>query len=171
MSGGWGSVAWGAGPFGGGGGEAPVPGATSIPSSSGAGVDTPDPLGVDIDVLDDLPPTFRLVSGQRNLGNAIARRLSTPSGALALIGGDPEYGFDLRDKMNANWTQAELAALGAQVEAECRKDERVEGATVTAAHDLRTSTLRIDIQLQSAAGPFALVVQVSDVGIEMLQPE
>jgi hypothetical protein len=168
---GWGSVPWGAGPFGGGGGEEPVPGGTPIPSSSGAGVATPDPLGVDIDVLDDLPPTFRLASGQKNLGNAIVRRLSTPSGSLARIGGDPEYGFDLRDKMNASWTAAELAALGAQVEAECRKDERVEGATVTARHDLRTSTLVVDIQLQSAAGPFALVVQVSDVGIEMLQPE
>ncbi len=128
-------------------------------------------LGIDIDVLDDLPPTFRLASGQKNLGNALVRRLSTPSGVLARIGGDPEYGFDLRDKMNANWTQAELAALGAQIEAECRKDERVEGATVTATHDLRTSTLRVDIQIQSAAGPFALIVQVGDVGIEMLQPE
>jgi hypothetical protein len=127
-------------------------------------------LGIDIDVVDDLPPTFRLAGGQKNLANALARRLSTPAGALAAFGGDPEYGFDLRDKLNSSWTTEEMSALGAQIEAECRKDERVQGATVKASHNLRTSTLLVDIQIQSAAGPFALVLAVSDVSIELLRP-
>jgi hypothetical protein len=166
---GWGSKPWGGGAFGNGGEF--VPGGTPTAPTTSATITPEDPLGTDIDVLDDLPPTFRLVSGQRNLANALARRLSTPSGALAIFGGDPEYGFDLRDKMNSSWTQEELAALGSQVESECRKDERVEGATVTASHNLSTSTLTVDAQIESAEGPFSLILKVSDVGIELLRPE
>jgi hypothetical protein len=128
-------------------------------------------LGIDLDVIDDLPPTFRLASGQKNLANALVRQLITPEGALAAFGGDPEYGYDLRDKLNESWTQAGLATLGAEIVAKWQRDERVKSVTVTASHNLATSTLKLDAQVESAAGPFALIVQISDVGIEMLRPE
>lgn len=129
-------------------------------------------LGVDIDVLDDLPPTFRLAKGRANLANAIARRLATPSGWLAqAFAGDAEYGFDLRDKLNASWTQQQLAAVAGRVEEECRKDERVLAAEVAVSYSLAASALTVDIALDTNAGPFKLVLNVSDVGSSLLLPE
>lgn len=129
-------------------------------------------LGVDIDVLDGLPPTFRLAKGRKNLANAIARRLATPAGFLAdAFGGDADYGFDLRGRLNAALSTQELAAVGAAVEAQCRADERVESASVSVSHDMATSTLSADISLLTAAGPFRLILNISAVTTEILQPE
>ena len=131
-----------------------------------------DLFGIDIDVRSSLPPSFRLAGGFRNLANAIVRRLSTPAGwHAAAFDGDPDYGYDVLGKLNSAWTDVELEEVQANVRDQCQRDGRVRSATVAAAFSLATSTLDLDIELDTAAGPFRLVLRVSDVGIEMLRSE
>lgn len=127
-------------------------------------------FGVDFDILDDLSPTFALVGGKRNLANAIARRLITQGGSLAVFGGDPEYGYDLRSRLNKSWQLRELSELGARLEVECLKDPRIESARVVCSHNLAAANLLVKIELETAAGPFALMLKVSDVTVELLRP-
>lgn len=166
---GWGSEAWGSDPWGGGGDDG-TPVVVPIPVARGpVQSDASDPLGVDIDVLTDLPPTFRLVRGRQNLGNAIARRLSTPAQWLAdAFAGDATYGRDLRGRLNSAWRADEIAAEASHIEEQCRQDERVQGSVVTLSQDLAASALNIDIQVDTADGPFRLVLQVTEVGVELL---
>lgn len=166
---GFGSTPFGEGAWGD-GEDDDVPIAVPIPVARGpVQSDADDALGVDIDVLDDLPPTFRLVRGRQNLGNAIARRLSTPAQWLAdAFQGDATYGYDIRGRLNSAWRADELAAASSHIEEQCRQDERVQSSAVTVSQDLTNSTLDIDIQLETADGPFRLVLQVTEVGIALL---
>jgi hypothetical protein len=88
---------------------------------------TSDPLGIDLSVTTDMDPHFRLCHGNENLSNALARRLSTASGALESIGDDPDYGYDLPGQLNSETTgPGDLAAINAAVRAELLKDPRVQ---------------------------------------------
>jgi hypothetical protein len=126
----------------------------------------------DIDVVDDLPPTFRLAYGPKVLANYIARELITPEGFLALnFEGDPAYGIDVRGRLNGAWSVRELSSLAAAVEGKIKRHERVQAAKVDVSHSLATSTLTVGIEVETAAGPFKFVLAVTDVSVELLQPE
>jgi hypothetical protein len=131
-----------------------------------------DELGIDIDVMDDLPPTFRLAYGPKVLANYIARELITPEGFLALnFEGDPGYGLDIRGRLNGAWSVRELSSLAAALEGKIKRHERVSGAKVDVSHSLATSTLTVHIEVQTAAGPFKFVLAVTDVSVALLHPE
>lgn len=127
-----------------------------------------DDLGVDLDIQTDMQKSFILAKGMRNLSLAICRRLSTPRGALALVGDDPDYGLDLRGMLNQDLTQAELQALGGEIDEELRKDERIHSADVLVTFTLATSTLTVEINLETVAGPHRLVLGVSERTLEVI---
>jgi hypothetical protein len=126
-------------------------------------------FGVDFDVLGELPKSFVLASGKRNLANAIARRLQTPAGFLDdAHGGDPDYGLDLRGRLNGSGSVEELAALQADIKDEVEKDARVLAADVSADYTIETATLSVQIALETGEGPFEMVLNVSAVTTEVL---
>jgi phage baseplate assembly protein W len=122
-------------------------------------------FGTDISTYPDLDPSFGVISGQRVLAEAIARRLSTPAGTLTF---SPDFGKDIRDSLNESFTQAKLSALQRAIRAEVEKDERVLSASVVVAYDAPSSTIHATIALESAAGPFNLVLAISAVSITVL---
>jgi len=117
----------------------------------------------------DLDRSFTLISGTRVLAEAIARRLETPRGALI---GDPNYGTDIRGWLNKDFVDSEAALfrLKTAIEDEASKDERVIGAEATVLYDPAEKRLRITIAIEGAAGPFDLVLAVSQVRLELLSP-
>lgn len=129
-------------------------------------------LGTDVDVVTDIGLSFGLAREQRNLGNALARRLMTPRGGLAY---DPEYGTDIRLFLNASLTPAGFANLKSVMVAECEKDPRVlafnvdsfqlggSGIAIAARPPLLASC-----RVETAEGPFDLILAISDATIELL---
>jgi hypothetical protein len=122
-------------------------------------------LGTDVYVVSDIGLRWDLASGRKNLGAAIARRLSTPRGMLPW---DPNYGFDLRDMLNGSMTATEISKGRGATAAECEKEERVLGAAVNFDFNFATSSLRVDVHLDTADGPFDLILLVTGASIEVL---
>jgi hypothetical protein len=122
-------------------------------------------LGVDIADILDITREFRLAGGYENLGMAYLRRLSTPRGSLFY---DLDYGFDLRDMLNAGLGEAELRSLDGQIEAELLKDERSQQVSVRTTFNYGTSTLRVRITAETAEGPYSLVLEVSALTVALL---
>jgi hypothetical protein len=115
----------------------------------------------------DLDPSFSLITGTRVVGEAIARRLMTPRGALLY---DPDYGLDLRAYLNDDLDTRELYTLGALIEAEAEKDERVLSAVVDLSLDARSSrlTIRLTVTLLDAES-YALTLAADAVTVTILR--
>jgi phage baseplate assembly protein W len=125
-------------------------------------------LGTDIYCVDDIDPAFAIVSGTRALSQAIARRLSTPRGALFY---DLDYGFDLTAFLNADIDDRLLFQIGVGVENEARKDERVRDATATVTYDKQTEKLSVVVQGSASDGPFQLILSVDAVTVDILRDQ
>lgn len=114
--------------------------------------------------------TGRFSSGPRLVAEAAYRRLRTKKGTLR--GGDDEldYGMDLLDAIGRIATASEAAALPGQIEAELSKDERIEqvDVDVTAATVGPSTTWTVKIDGHTAAGPFSLVLNITDVTVEII---
>ncbi len=107
----------------------------------------------------------RIASGFRVVAEAVARRWMTPRGRLI---GYPNYGFDLTQYINADVSERDIASLQSGAAAEALKDDRVTACDVSAvlgADGLLTVTGLLD----TAQGPFTLVVEVSAVTVKLLQ--
>jgi hypothetical protein len=104
-----------------------------------------------------------LVVGQR-----VARRLQTPRGGLASVSDDPNFGWDVRQYLNAKMSPTQVSQAQRQVEAECLKDEEVQSATCTITFVFGTGALTIAVQLVASAGPFTLVLNVSQLTTTVL---
>lgn len=126
-------------------------------------------FGRDIRAVNDLDVSFSLVGGEENLGNALARRLSTTRGYLfRAFGGDPDYGLGLINWLNADFTAPTIAALETEIEAECRKDERVQDCNATVTHTFGTQSILVELEVTTAEGPFRLVLKIGDLTVEIL---
>jgi phage baseplate assembly protein W len=112
----------------------------------------------------DVDPNWAEVTGRLGLAQALARRLVTTHGSLI---DDPDYGIDVREWINDDVSIADVQRLARTVEAEMLKDERVQRSQAVAV--FVGDKLTLTIKIWDAAGPFKLVLQVSDVGIEKLQ--
>lgn len=121
-------------------------------------------LGQDLDCVTDLAPTMRMVSGRTALAQAIARRLITPRGTLI---DDPNYGFDVRQYLNDDLGPRDIGLISAGIVAQCLQDERVFAAQASVV--LTAGVLVVTISLTDAAGPFKLVLGVSDVTADILK--
>lgn len=123
-------------------------------------------FGNDISVFPDLDPSFALKTGAHVIGEAVARRLVTPRGGLIY---DLNYGFNLRDFLNASLSTAQLRGLEGSVEIECGKDERVLDATATVTLNTQTQKLDVSVVLTTSAGPFTLLLAVGNVTVDVLK--
>jgi hypothetical protein len=117
--------------------------------------------GSDFGGVMDLSPSLGLVSGRLALAQAIARRLTTPRGSLFY---DPDYGYDLRQHLNA--PAPRLGVVEAQTSTEVLKDERVLDVEVDVT--FTEGLLSVTLRLFDAGGPFSLVLNVSQVTVELL---
>jgi hypothetical protein len=123
-------------------------------------------LGTDVALTDDLDSVWGVVNGKTNLAMAIYRRLTTTRGALFY---DPDYGFSLTDLVNAELSAADISASRGAIIAECKKDERVESANVTLTFNQAMKALDIVVQLDSAIGPFDLVLRATALNVDILR--
>lgn len=123
---------------------------------------------MDINFLSGLDPLLGLVDGTDNLGQALVHRLSTPRGGLFY---DPNYGTDLRAYCNDSINSSKLASAKADAQAECVKDERVLSCLALVNFNFALKTLSVEVAVQTAAGPFVLVLAVTSVTVELLRFE
>lgn len=105
-----------------------------------------------------------LASGKRVVGEAVARRWSTPRGRLL---DDPNYGTDVTDAVNADLSPSDIKRWQTQLAQEAEKDERVLSCTVTVT--LIDGVLTVTGAVDTADGPFTLVLTVDQYRAIRLQ--
>lgn len=96
------------------------------------------------------------------IGQRVARRLTTPRGGLAAIGGDPYFGWDVRQYLNGRLSAASKAQAQIEIQKECIKDPEVLTALATLNYTFN-GPLIITVQLTAAQGPFSLVLPVQNL--------
>lgn len=137
---------------------------------------TQNPLTIDIDygsdvstfaagsfLEPDIDPSMPLITGNRVVAEALARRLLTRRGKLI---GSPNYGIDVRDLLNSAVDTRQISAIQGIIQTEVEKEERVESAVVVVS--FASSKLTIDVRGATAEGPFEFVLLVSEVTVELL---
>lgn len=126
-------------------------------------------FGTDTWCLDSMR-TGHLVTGPLLVAQAAYRRLITPRGMLQGGQDEANYGFDILTQLGTAVTPNTVAALPGMIQSELLKDERIQTAdvVVTAATNGPAVTFNINIQAQTAAGPFTLVLSVNDVTVALL---
>lgn len=128
----------------------------------------PDPagFGTDISTFPDLDPHLRLISGQRVVAEAVARRWLTPRGSVPY---DETYGEDVRAYLNARVDGPRLRALEAALQAQAVADERVASAQVSLTWSGTPGRLqlRVAARLVTALGPFALTLTIDSLVINL----
>jgi len=120
-------------------------------------------FGSDFSALDDIDQSLRVVDGKTALMQALARRLTTPRGALWYA---PAYGYDIGAHVNSS---TDVAVIEAAAEAQILDDERVDDADVTITISQPepgiTAGQRWDMTLRitTAEGPFEFTLAVDAV--------
>jgi hypothetical protein len=123
-------------------------------------------FGDDVVGVLDVDADFTIASPARALGEAALRRLTTDRGGLFY---DPEYGYNLRARVNETLDERSAFETAAGVRAELERDERVLSADV--------SVTRVDEGLDVRAlidtldGPFRLVLHATEVTVNLLSSE
>ncbi len=113
------------------------------------------------------------VSGRRNLAEACVRRITTGRGTLidvVIPSTTANYGTDVKVYQNADVTAKALAQIGAGVEAELKKDERIVRAPTVASFvgTWPDGVLMLDITIVDADGPFKLILAIGQVTTTIL---
>lgn len=117
-------------------------------------------MSLGVDISRDLRGYTR---GIPNLIDALRRRLNTPRGALFY---DPDYGFDLRQYVQAAFDVALQFEFESFIETECLKDERVDSILVSSR--LQNNILKFFIKGQAFTDQtFEFILEFTDVGIEV----
>ncbi len=123
-------------------------------------------FGTGLDVITGWPRRMTFASGFKNLGNNLRRRLQTPRGSLLW---DLDCGWDIRQLFRGNATSAEIGAAQTAISAECEKDPRVDSASTTLTYIAAAKTLIVTISIQTADGPFTLVLSVDSLTVSILR--
>ena len=109
--------------------------------------------------------TGQLISGIDLLAESLSRRIRSPRGSCFY---DPEYGTSLQDFLGEG-IQDGGEGVCAVLEAEIEDDPRVLSAVLTpVSATLRTLSIRADVQ--TVAGPLALVINADAAG-QILTPQ
>jgi hypothetical protein len=125
--------------------------------------------GSDTACVTDIPLIdLQVITPQQIIGQRIARRLTTPRGALALIGDDGDFGWDVRQLFNGKVSPTFIATAETQIAAECVKDQQVSNANVVLTFTQANSVMVIDINLTTAAGPFSLTLTVTQLTASLI---
>lgn len=111
----------------------------------------------------DLDPRWLVISGPRVVAEAVARRLTTPTGSLV---DDPAYGWDVRQLLDLDLGTHALSEARAQVAVQAESDERVMRADVSV--EAVGERLVIHVELLTSDGPARFTLQVSAVTTTLL---
>lgn len=122
---------------------------SNLASGLGSYVQNQPNFGTDLSGIFDLDPNMSETSGLHGLGQALARRISTPRGTLI---SDPNYGIDVTGEVGDDLSPADISKMGAQIDAEFKKDERVFTSTTTVTFSANGS-LTINALVTPAGGP------------------
>ena len=133
---------------------------------SNAGIDFDSALGVDFSCIDDIDASLSLVDGRTCLGQAVARRITTPRGGLFY---DSDYGIDIRDFIKqTGFSETQAARI---IESEILKDERVNNVVANVTFNQLAEEVSIIITVTDEQGPFVLTVTVDNLTVELLQSD
>ncbi len=123
-------------------------------------------LGTDIGVLSDLPPAWGLATGKLNLAYALCRRFNTPRGSLFPW---PDYGMYLPGYVEKSIRSGDESTIRGAIIGECEKDPRVQTADVDLTFSFERRTLTVKITIETADGPFELVLAATSLTVELLR--
>lgn len=139
----------------------------SVPTSNlgNLPVNLGDLRGTDVSCFPHLDGGFGLISGRRVVMEAVLKRLSTPRG---MLWAHPDYGLDLRNYIGEQITDATLAQLRSDVQAECENDERVLAVDVGVTWNSAASTLYVALTVYDGNGPFSLTLQVTQLSVDVV---
>jgi hypothetical protein len=121
--------------------------------------------GKDVSTYPDLDPTFAWREDRLVVAWSTARRLETYFGQLEYA---PTDGLDLRGFLHKGLDALAIFQIGASIEAECLKDERVVGAVVDLAQNTAAESITIKIELETADETFTLVLAIDSVSAKIL---
>lgn len=124
-------------------------------------------FGTTVSCTFDIDPAGLLITGRRVLSEALIRRILTPRGRLL---SDPNYGFDLAGAINNDMSAADANEVGANMDQEFTKDERVVSSTTIASFNQTTGVLTTSTTIDDGQGPFPLVLSVSNYLLSILSP-
>ena len=122
------------------------------------------PLGDDLTAVPDLE--LMTHGGVPNLAEAITRRLTTPRGGLFY---DPDYGVDLRRYLNEAATEEVQFEIARLAEEQAEEDPRVARATAQVSFEQSTRTLTVHLTIELATEQSPLVLEASNVTVEVLR--
>jgi hypothetical protein len=127
----------------------------------------PGPVGFtgNPQLLLDGDPSLRTVTGRALLAQSLLCRQSTSRGSVIDC---PNDCLDLRDYLGAGMTPAQVLALYGTIQAELLKDQRVTQVSVNGSYSFQTSILTLNEAITSSYGPFTLVLNVSQVTVQLL---
>lgn len=138
-----------------------------MPTQGEAEFDAADPLGCDLLWTDDLDPAHRLESGTSLLAHDIFARWTCRRG---LNPDDADYGLDVIEEMlSAAMTPSALAMLPKRLEAEARKDDRVDTISVTITQTATYAYKIVAVGKAGSGAPFRLVASVADAYARVLE--
>src|SRR5688500_17678068 len=115
----------------------------------------------------DVNPLGTLISGPRIALEGIARRLSTPRGALTYAG-LPDYGYDLMALAAKRMSPLAQMRAAAAIQQEASKEQGVLGVSAEVTQ-LSLTSFRVALSVRLADGPYSLVLAVSDLSISILK--
>lgn len=127
-------------------------------------------FGRDVYCLDSLQ-SGRYASGLRLLGQRCYHRLITPRGALRGGKHERNFGIDLAGMVGSTVSAQQQAALPGRIKNELLKEAEVQSVRATVVPTTLsdgTISWEITIDVQSALGPFDLVLAVSGVSVQLL---
>jgi hypothetical protein len=128
-------------------------------------VSDPNSLGTDLSMFPDIGTRWTLTSGQACLAQDLVLRLSSDPQSLYY---DLSWGFNLLGALNGGFTRTALAALQSRIVAECTKDQRVQSCACTVVPNSGNNSLVVTLSIESADGPFDLVLGVSSLSVDIL---
>lgn len=124
-------------------------------------------FGTDVAWDDDLASVWGLSSGAANYIQACALRLSQRTGSMDFY--DPTYiCLDLRSYLSAKTDKAKKSQMQGRISAAMESDPRTQSCAASASFDVPTDTLTVALGLQTADGPFDLVMQASKATVSIL---
>lgn len=116
-----------------------------------------------LSLTNDFAPAGGMVSGNVAVGQAMVRRLLTPSQGLI---DDPTYGLDVSAMIDSVQSDASINAIFRAMDQQFLKDQRVQTSRTTGAY--ANQTLTTTSRIVTAQGPFSLVLSISAVSVTVL---
>lgn len=125
-------------------------------------------LGTDIAWMGDLDPMFSLVSGRAALIQSIVNMFeSNPEVDTET----DDFGKDLSELLGESMSPSEIGDEVNRIEQKCLSDERVSVAEARIDLNHSTGSAHITIRIIDDEGPFSLVLNVTEVSVQVLQAE